>query len=116
MIKCDNCAIPIEEKSAIIYVNNEQVNHICRRCSSMSGTCGFCKTGNECRFELDHSINLPKQVQQQISRNGGIFITTIKNPERIKVTCQAGCACYDEENGCLKEYGTCGRYEQKWLG
>lgn len=35
-----------------------------------------------------------------------------KNPERIAITCQKNCGCYDPEKGCLREsVGWCKEYE-----
>lgn len=36
--------------------------------------------------------------------------TQVKNPDRIRITCQTGCPCFSDENGCLREFNHCGSY------
>lgn len=85
---------------------------ICPQCNQQYNTCQTCKNKNICSFETDPST-LPKVVTKQI-RQGGKMITMaqVMNPERIKITCQNGCPCWDPQNSCCSEqnHGTCPQY------
>ena len=84
---------------------------LCRNCASKSGTCGGCSKSTTCDFETNPSP-IPKAVQKRIQQGNQIMITTVKNEERVKVTCAKNCKCFCQESQeCFRENGTCGNYE-----
>lgn len=83
---------------------------ICQNCQSKFGTCVGCSKSATCDFETNPSP-IPKTVQKRTQQGSQIMVTTIKNPSRIDVTCRINCPCFSEENGCCREYNTCGNFE-----
>lgn len=95
--------------NGIFFQTPTETKLICPDCSKKSGTCALCKEGSKCEFETNPST-LPKQVMQQVRRGPAIINTTVRNPERVELTCK-NCVCWNkEENYCLKENGICGEY------
>jgi hypothetical protein len=89
---------------------DEHGNYFCAQCLSLAGTCHLCSFGNCCDFETN-PINLPKQ-EQKVIRQGNMTMQTVEKGEaRIRETCLRNCPCFSEEFGCLRENGTCGKYE-----
>ena len=93
---CDNCGktdlnMLITETAPGVY------KYLCRNCASLSGTCGSCTCGNTCDFETNPSP-LPKAVRKQVRQGNQIAVVTVKNPERIDITCRKNCKCFDAEN------------------
>lgn len=84
---------------------------MCQRCFSFTKTCALCVEGRSCLFETSDSP-LPKQVQQTIRQGNAVIQTIVKNPERIRETCQKSCKCWSDDFGCLKQNGTCGQYKE----
>ena len=82
----------------------------CGNCKQHISHCPTCVNGKECRFETDPSP-LPKIVQQEIRQGNMISVTTVRNPERIRETCQNGCPCFDTEFGCSRQINYCGNYK-----
>lgn len=89
-------------KNGILDSSSGTFHLICRDCFSVFNTCQLCDYTTECKFETDPSP-LPKMVQQQIQRGPYQAVTTIMNPERVRITCQNGCNCFDPKNGCLRQ-------------
>ena len=84
----------------------------CQNCTSKFNTCGTCSKSSACSFETDPSP-LPKAVQKQVQQGNMTTITTIKNPERIDITCRKNCECFDHENAvCRREYTYCRNYKE----
>lgn len=81
---------------------------LCEACSQRLATCAFCKQANICDFETNPSP-LPKMIQQQIRQGNMITVGTIKNPDRIRQTCQNGCPCYDPNFECMRQFNYCER-------
>lgn len=108
-IPCDYCGNP-----ASSIINEDNLKCMCAQCFSMTKTCAMCVEGGKCAFETDPSP-LPKQVQKTIRQGNMVLQTVVKNPDRIRETCQFGCICFHEEFGCLKENGTCGNYKEVYL-
>lgn len=104
---CDICGNKLLKEEAVY----EDGKIICRGCSNRSSSCYRCVHGAECSFQTDPSP-LPLQIQQTIRQGNVIMQTLVKNPERIRQTCQNGCPCWSEEFECCKEnYQTCGNYK-----
>lgn len=83
---------------------------ICPNCYSHLNSCKVCRNSLQCAFEEDPSP-IQKVIQQQIRQGNGIFVTTVRNPERVRITCEKGCKCFDSKNGCLRQNGTCSKQE-----
>lgn len=84
---------------------------ICPNCFTQVNTCNLCTYRGECDFETNPSP-LPKQIQQTIRQGQMVMQTIVKNPDRIRETCQKSCKCWSDEFGCLKQNGTCGNYKE----
>ena len=95
---------------AYFVKDGENWHSFCGECIHKLNSCIFCKNTNTCDFETNPSP-LPKMVQQQIRQGPMITVTTVKNPERIRQTCQNGCGCFSAEFGCMKEFNYCERME-----
>ena len=107
--KCDICG-QIVPDSMFTQKSDGSWIRICKNCQSKSGTCGGCSKSSTCDFETNPSP-IPKAVQKRTQQGNQIMVTTIKNPSRIDVTCRINCPCFSEENGCCREYNTCGNFE-----
>lgn len=101
VMTCDTCGRVIV--SGGVYFDNHL---ICNHCLSLLGTCEICRFGNTCEFETNPSP-LPKFVQKEIRQGNMSAVTQVMNPERIHITCEKGCKCFDKKNGCLKQIGSC---------
>lgn len=88
--------------------DGNQWHTFCARCVELLNTCHFCEHASKCAFEQDPSP-LPKMVQKQIRQGNMVQITTVKNPDRIRQTCENGCPCFSQENDCMREYNGCER-------
>lgn len=107
LTKCSKCGVTIIRNSEIFYCGEHT---LCPNCQSKRGYCETCRNASTCSFETDPSP-LPKMVVQQIQQGPMIIQQQARNPERIRVTCQNGCKCWNEEFGCLKLNSTCGDWE-----
>ena len=83
---------------------------ICEDCLSATGTCQMCEFSKTCDFETNPST-LPKVVQKVIQRGNMQMATQVRNPEREKITCAAGCKCYNEKYGCSRQDNLCINYD-----
>ena len=106
---CDLCGQPYVGPDIIHFKNGESIYITCQHCQSQMGTCAMCTHGNECKFETDPSP-IPAVVNKVVRQGNMTMQTQVKNPERIKITCEAGCPCWDPEAECCKEFSTCGNY------
>lgn len=106
---CEICGQPIITKTVIDITEKGELHYLCEECSKKTGTCVACKMREECEFETNPST-IPKVVQQRIQQGPMTSIIQVKNPTRIEMFCKS-CKCFDEEFGCLKENGCCGRWE-----
>ena len=76
---------------------------LCNDCASNIGTCITCELTQICTFRTDNTIKEPPVIPQTIRQGNTVMQTQIKNPARVKLTCEK-CSCYI--NGeCLKEAG-----------
>ena len=109
---CDMCHQPYLGQDVIHCQNGEYIKITCMNCASKMGHCVTCAHGINCKFETDPSP-IPPVVNQVIRQGNMTMQTQVRNPERIKITCAAGCPCWhtDDEGGfCCREYSTCGEY------
>ena len=87
-------------------------DYVCDDCLNRLGTCAVCEYQNTCDFETNPST-LPKIVQKVIRQGNAQMMTQVRNPEREKITCAAGCKCYDKTYGCSRQDGLCVNYEYR---
>ena len=108
--KCEVCGRI--DPNYVLFLNKDETGYIpvCSKCKALSGTCGGCSKSSTCDFETNPSP-IPKAVEKRIQQGNQIMITQIKNPSRIDVTCRVNCSCFSEENGCCREYNTCGNFD-----
>lgn len=109
---CDICGAEVFPQGMIIDIS-DGVHILCQKCNAAFNTCLTCGQRYTCDFE-SNPIDLPKQVQQQFQTAQGYVVTTIRNPERIRETCEKGCTCFSSENGCLRESNWCASYSIAW--
>ena len=100
----------LKENSILDFKNGEYFRTICQKCNELLSTCTLCRNGQRCAYDDDPSP-IPKLIQKQVRQGPMISVTQEINPERVAITCAKGCACYDPENGCLRQYNTCGKCE-----
>ena len=114
VVVCEACNKIATKNSFVVVAENETFHIVCNKCSANLTSCAFCTQCQNCDFETNTST-LPKIVQKQIQQGPMIQVVQIKNPERIKITCQAGCKCWNSaENACEREIGYCPNYEFIW--
>lgn len=108
--ECDVCHRQIHHTEVIYDSKTNKI--VCSDCCNRLSSCDNCYNGHLCLFETDPSP-LPKQVQKQI-RQGNMFgQTIIKNPDRIRQTCQKGCPCWDTETeSCNKQLQYCANIQE----
>ena len=108
--ECDICHRQIHHTEVIYDSKSNKI--ICSDCGNRLSTCDNCHNGNICVFETDPSP-LPKQIQKQI-RQGNMFgQTIIKNPERVRQTCEKGCPCWNTETeSCNKQLRYCANIQE----
>jgi hypothetical protein len=106
--RCDVCGKGVLE--SYLVQDAEEWRLLCGECRAKLNTCAFCRKANKCEFETN-PVNLPKMVQKQIRQGPQVMITTIKNPDRIRETCQILCDCFDSEIGCLRDFNYCDKID-----
>lgn len=93
-------------KPGIMVETEQDFMMLCSNCSQKVGFCYTCECEHLCPFEQDPST-IPKMIQKQVRQGNMQMITQVPNPERIKITCETDCKCYDKEIGCLKKKSQC---------
>ena len=106
---CSICGNPVLSNGII-----DGFHLICRNCFSLLKTCQACRYGSLCEFETNPS-SIPKAINKQIRKGNMTAVTQVMNPERVRITCEKGCKCFDKKNGCLKQNGMCANCEVKYL-
>lgn len=104
-LSCDFCGKLI--LSGGVYENGKI---FCDDCGHQLGNCVTCRQHSICTFETDPSP-VPKVIQQTVRKGNMTSSFPVKNPNRVEITCKKGCACWDEQNGCLREFYSCGKWE-----
>jgi hypothetical protein len=113
--KCECCGQEyIGPSNLIATLDNDNMTIIaslCSACDQQYGKCQTCTHGNICSFETDPS-SLPKVVTRQIKQGNMTAVTQVLNPERMAITCQKGCPCWNSSAlYCSKQnHGTCQQY------
>ena len=111
LMTCELCGgLTLPAAAIIDLTNQEEMHFYCDSCRQHVGHCPTCKHAKNCLFETDPS-SLPKAIQREIRQGNMVQIMTVKNPERIRQTCQKGCPCFSEEFGCLRQFNSCGNYK-----
>ena len=108
--ECDICHRQIHHTEVIYDSKTNKI--VCSDCCNHLSSCDNCNNGHICLFETDPSP-LPKQVQKQIRQGNMIGQTIIKNPDRVRETCQKGCPCWDTETeSCNKQLRYCANIQE----
>lgn len=109
--QCDICGQATIEKLQVYKLDDGSFISMCGECAKQLGQCRTCTHGTECTFETSSS-SAPKTIQKQIQQGNSIFVGQVKNPERVRQTCQNGCPCFSSNNLCLKQTPeqTCQQY------
>lgn len=113
---CELCGRQVIRGSEVIFIEADRPHFTCANCAETAGTCHSCINIKDCRFDSDPSP-IPKVVQRQIRQGNVVQIASIQNPERIKITCQKGCECWDPiDSTCRKQEAekTCKNYKIIW--
>ena len=108
--KCEICGNGIISNNVIIDMTNKTPHIICGNCLHVLNSCRGCVHSQSCAFETDPS-SLPKFVTKEIRQGNSVIVTQIRNPDRIEITCKKICPCFDPENECMRQNGSCGRHE-----
>lgn len=107
---CGCCGHELPGHAQTIVVTDETATEICEQCNANSGKCITCINSQKCDFETNPST-LPKIIQKTIQQGNMTSVTQVRNPERIRITCQNGCPCWSEDFDCYKQnHGTCPQY------
>lgn len=110
MKTCDLCGQNFSDPG-IISPKGDSFLLMCPNCYKLIGTCHTCKNANTCNFESNPST-LPKTIQKEIRQGPIQAVTTIMNPERVRITCEKGCSCFSKKNGCYKQItAICGNFK-----
>ena len=99
---CKVCHTPIFHKQMII---DDKGNTYCDKCFAKLSTCANCEQNVNCAF--DASPDTPKMIQKREIVGNMQAVTNVRNPDIVKTTCQNGCLCYSEENGCMRDFNCC---------
>lgn len=102
---CSLCGRPAQQ----LFIDVKTKTIYCGHCAPHISHCPTCANLKTCLFETDPSP-APKLIQKQIKQGNMIMTTQVKNPDRIRITCQTGCPCFSNENTCLREFNHCGSY------
>ena len=107
-MQCETCGRLTEQQ--VLCPDGDNWHILCPQCASLLNTCNFCKQAQQCLFETDPSP-LPKMIKKQFRQGNMITVTEIINPERVRQTCEKGCACFDANFGCMRQFYYCERMD-----
>lgn len=113
---CEICGNPIQEPAerVVVEIIDGKLHTICGTCMEHHlKTCKVCDNRNRCDFETNPST-LPKTIQKSVQNGPMHMVTQVRNPERIKITCEKGCGCWNKEGYCNRDYQCCGNYKQTY--
>lgn len=99
---CKACHTPIFHKQMII---DDQGNIYCDKCWAKLSTCANCEQNVNCAF--NDSPDTPKIIQKQEVVGNMRSVMNARNPDIVRNTCQNGCSCFSEENGCMRDFNCC---------
>lgn len=106
-VACEICHV-ILITPGIIDLQNDSPHLICGECLQKMKTCALCDFNKVCSFDSSTS-GTPKTVKKVIQKGPMQAVVEVKNPDRIQETCKKDCSCWNEEYGCLRENGSCGK-------
>ena len=111
LVYCARCGNIIPKRNYMLtHYSDGTWKPTCEKCIKLSGTCGGCSKSSTCDFETNPSP-IPKAVEKRFQQGNFTRIETVKNPDRIRETCQKNCDCFLENFGCCRELNTCGNFE-----
>ena len=110
IITCAACGEVMLEPGVLMLNKNKSWITVCEHCSKKMKYCTTCVHYQPCDFETN-PVAIPKYVMKEIRQGNMIAQQQIRNPERIRQTCQKNCKCYREDLECLKQFNTCERWE-----
>ena len=99
---CKVCHNPIFHKQMII---DDQGNTYCDKCFTKLSTCANCEQNVNCAFNA--SPDTPKMIQKREIVGNMQAVTNVRNPDIVEKTCKKGCSCFNEENGCMRDFNCC---------
>ena len=110
--QCETCGQTMSNPIIYTQEGSEKYYLVCGHCAPQLNGCAIC-TCETCDFQSNPSPT-PLYVTQQVRQGNAIMQTQVRNPERVKITCEAGCKCWDpEEKSCNRECGGCGKFINK---
>ena len=109
---CEVCGNPFIGTICYVVVGDGKYATACSKCVRSMGTCAACSHRDECDFKTN-PIPIPPVITAARQQGNMTITQQVINPERVKATCAKNCKCYCEE-GCNKQCGTCGNYEDAW--
>lgn len=99
---CKICGKPLRGSDLVYFDWILDGICVCREHVAYVGRCHTCAKIRNCDFETNPSP-LPKVIQSTTQTPQGMIISqTVKNPERIKLTCH-NCSCWTGEE-CARDY------------
>jgi hypothetical protein len=112
-MNCVRCNVLLEGSDLVYDTDTGKV--FCQCCASFLHVCHTCRNVQLCSFETNPSP-IPKQVQQTRRMGNSVMSQFVRNPERVKITCQNGCPCWTEEYGCSRQQSVESRFciNDKW--
>ena len=109
---CETCGQTTLNPIVCTQEGSEKYYLVCDHCAPQLNGCAIC-TCETCEFQTNPSPT-PMYVMQQVRQGNAIMQTQVRNPERVKITCEAGCKCYDAvERTCNRESGCCKEFRNK---
>lgn len=106
---CERCGRPLVQ--TFIDVSEDTPYFLCAACAKARSTCQGCVNSDQCFFMEDTTVQLPQMVFETRQEGPMTVQMQVPNPERIKLTCEQKCICWDKEDqwcGRLDDY--CSRY------
>lgn len=88
---------------------DDQGNIYCDKCFAKLSTCANCEQNVNCAF--NDSPDTPKMIQKREIVGNMQAVTNVRNPDIVEKTCKKGCSCFNEENGCMRDFNCCDKLE-----
>ena len=88
---------------------DDKGNTYCDKCFAKLSTCANCEQNVNCTF--DASPDTPKMIQKREIVGNMQAVTNVRNPDIVEKTCKKGCSCFNEENGCMRDFNCCDKLE-----
>ena len=104
---CAICGNPIV--GGVYDIDSDTYLHL--ECAKQLGTCATCQLALVCEFNTNPDPT-PKAITQTLRQGNMTIQQQVRNPDRIDMFCKE-CACFDTENGCLKQNNCCAQWKNK---